>query len=71
MKVSKTKKKSTYFLKRRRNALGKKMRKKYESGKVKLTMKETRDWIVVEQNYSNTLTSVLLDNLLVEYKEQR
>jgi len=53
------------ILKRRRNEYGKSIRKGYESGNTKATMKEIRYWVVVKQTYSNTLTGVLLDNLIV------
>lgn len=52
-------------LKRRRNEYGKKIRKKYEAKQVKAKMKDIRDWKVVKQDHSNSLTGLQIDNLIV------
>jgi hypothetical protein len=59
------------FLKRRRNSYGKKMRKLYESHQATLTMKEIRDWEAVEQDHSNTITGVQIDNLILVRHEKK
>ena len=53
------------LLKRRRNNYGKKIRKDYEKGNKKATMKEMRDWEQVEQPHANSLSGVQIDNLIV------
>ena len=53
------------LLKRRRNELGKRVRKAYEAKQTNYRMVGLRDWTVVQQNHSNTLTGVQIDNLLV------
>ena len=53
------------FFKRKRNELGKEIRKDYESGIVDCSMKDMRNWEVVEQDHSNTLSSLDIDNIIV------
>ncbi len=52
------------FVKRKRNEFGKQIRKDYEAGKVEARLKDMRDWEVVDQHHSNTLTGVEIDNRL-------
>ena len=57
-------------VKRKRNELGKKIRKDYENKKVKKTMKEIRDWEVVPQKNSNTISGVQIDNLIIDQRKK-
>lgn len=60
-----------YVVKRKRNELGKKVRKDYEKGKVKKRMCEMRDWEAVPQQHSNTLSGVQIDNLIIQPKGKK
>src|SRR3990167_7705068 len=53
------------MLKRKRNEFGKQVRKEYEAGKTNHRLKDMRDWTIVEQKHSNSLTGIQIDNLLV------
>jgi len=54
-----------FVIKRKRNEFGKAIRKDYESGKTKARLKDMRDWQVINQSHSNTLTGVEIDNLIL------
>ena len=60
-----------YVVKRKRNELGKKVRKEYEKGTVKKRMCEMRDWEAVPQQHSNTLSGVQIDNLIIDSKGKK
>src|SRR3972149_5273015 len=53
------------LLKRKRNEYGKKVGKEYEAKRLQVSLKELRDWTIVEQKHSNTISGVQIDNLLV------
>lgn len=57
-------------LTRKRNELGKKIRKEYEHGNPNgYTMKEIRDWTIRKDGISNCVTTVHMDLYIVEIYE--
>ena len=62
------KKTGVEFVKRQRNEFGKEIRKDYEAGNAEAKMKDIRDWQIVKQDVSNTISGVGIDNLIVEDK---
>ena len=59
-----------YVVKRKRNELGKKVRKDYEKKKVTKRLCDMRDWEAVPQKNSNTITGVQIDNLILVPKDK-
>jgi DNA (cytosine-5)-methyltransferase 3A len=55
-----------YILKYQRSEYGKKIRKQYEAGEIQERRCNMREVIAKPAEYSNTLTSVLKDNMIIE-----
>lgn len=53
------------IIKKRRNEYGKSIRKLYEKKLIKERWKNIKSWIITKQNYSDTLTSSQMENLMV------
>ena len=54
-----------YILKYRRTEYGKRIRKEYESGRIKERRCNIRERIAVPADYANTLTTVQKDNMIL------
>lgn len=59
-----------FILKYQRTDFGKKIRKLYESGKVKERRCNMREYTVRQDGYSNTVTTVQKDNYILEVVEE-
>lgn len=57
-----------YILKYQRTAYGKKIRKDYEAGKIKERRCNMREYVAKPADFSNTLTTITKDNLIVVAK---
>lgn len=60
--------KTAYCLKFERNEYGKAIRKAYENGEIKIPRSLIRQVVIRTDGCSNTVTTVLKDNLLLEVK---
>lgn len=58
--------KQYYILKTQRTEYGKKIRKAYESGKIKERRCNMREYAVRDDDIANTITTVLKDNYVLE-----
>lgn len=61
--------KMTYCLKFERSEYGKLIRRAYENGEVKIPMSHMRKVTIRKDGCSNTVTTVLKDNLILEIME--
>ena len=55
---------SAYVLGKRRNELGKQIRKAYESHQTEARRCDIADLVLVRSEYSNTITTLIKDNLI-------
>lgn len=58
--------KEVYALKYQRTEYAKKIRKDYEAGKIKERRCNMREWAIRKDGYTNTITTVLKDNYIIE-----
>lgn len=68
-KISTDTNKMTYCLKFERSEYGKAVRKAYESGGIKIPRSRMRQATIRTDECSNTVTTVLKDNLILEIVE--
>lgn len=62
--------KEVYALKYQRTEYAKKIRKDYEAGKIKERRCSMREWAIRDDGYTNTLTTVLKDNYIIEIRNE-
>lgn len=59
------------ILTQRRTEFGKAIRKEYESHKIHLKRQEMREWIPKNNGLSNTISTVVKDNILMETNQEQ